>query len=91
MPTPSRLSREFEPFATIGTWPRQNRRGQVHFRLSRQIMRSSAITLAIGGKRFRLSGGGGDAWAQDRAMTEAETIGLRSERLKEFANAYVNR
>ena len=45
MPTPSRLSREFEPFATIGTWPRQNRRGEVHFRLSRQIMHSSAITL----------------------------------------------
>ena len=32
-----------------------------------------------------------DGWAQDRAMTEAETIGLRSERLKEFATAYVNR
>ena len=32
-----------------------------------------------------------DGWAQDLAMTEAETIGLRSERLKEFATAYVNR
>mgnify|MGYP000875202378 CR=1 FL=1 len=32
-----------------------------------------------------------DGWDQDRALAEAETIGLRSERLKEFATSYVNR
>lgn len=31
-----------------------------------------------------------DAWDTDAAMTEAETIGLRSERLKEFALDYVS-
>ena len=30
-----------------------------------------------------------DGWEEDRAMAEAETIGLRSERLKEFAVGYV--
>jgi hypothetical protein len=30
-----------------------------------------------------------DGWDQERAMAEAETIGLRSERLKEFATEYV--
>ena len=30
-----------------------------------------------------------DGWDTDRAMAEAETIGLRSERLKEFAVGYV--
>ena len=30
-----------------------------------------------------------DGWDADRAMAEAETIGLRSERLKEFAVGYV--
>ena len=30
-----------------------------------------------------------DGWDEDRAMAEAETIGLRSERLKEFAVGYV--
>jgi uncharacterized protein (TIGR01244 family) len=30
-----------------------------------------------------------DGWAQDRAMAEAETIGLRSEPLKAFARNYV--
>ena len=98
MPAPSRLSREFEPFATIGTWPRQNRRGQVHFRLSRQIVPGSAITLTIGGKRFRLTGGGGDAWARDRAMDAAIVAAMRSaermtiratdKRGRRFANSY---
>ena len=32
-----------------------------------------------------------DGWDQERAMAEAETIGLRSERLKEFATEYVAR
>ncbi len=32
-----------------------------------------------------------DGWNPDRAMTEAEAIGLRSERLKEFAVDYVSR
>ena len=30
-----------------------------------------------------------DGWEHDRAMAEAETIGLRSERLKAFAQSYV--
>ena len=32
-----------------------------------------------------------DGWDTERAMAEAETIGLRSERLKEFAVGYVTR
>lgn len=32
-----------------------------------------------------------DGWEQDRAMAEAEGIGLRSEPLKQFATDYVNR
>ncbi|MCY4507128.1 MAG: hypothetical protein OXG35_09235, partial [Acidobacteria bacterium] len=31
----------------------------------------------------------GDGWDTDRAMAEAETIGLRSEALKAFATEYV--
>ena len=61
-------------------------------------MHSSAITLAIGGKRFRLSGGGGDAWAHDRAMDAAIVAAMRSaermtisatdKRGRRFANSY---
>lgn len=78
IPQPSRLRRDFEPFATIGTWPRQNLRGQVHFRLSRQLSQRAAITLSIGGKSFRLTGGGGDAWAEDRTMDAAILAAMRS-------------
>ena len=78
MPAPSRLQRDFEPFATIGTWPRRNLRGQVHFRLSRQVRDGAAITLSVGGKSFRLTGGGGDAWAGDRTMDAAIVAAIRS-------------
>ncbi|MEX0341989.1 MAG: invasion associated locus B family protein [Erythrobacter sp.] len=78
IPAPSRLSRDFKPFATIGTWPRRNLRGQVYFRLSRKLAPSSAITLSVGGKRFRLTGGGGDAWAADRTMDAAIVAAMRS-------------
>ena len=98
MPAASRLQRDFEPFATVGTWPRRNLRGQLHFRLSRQLAAGSAITLAIGGKSFRLSGGGGDAWAEDRTMDAAIIAAMRSAtrmtiratdtRGRRFANTY---
>ena len=70
-PTPSRLSRDNEPFATIGTWPRRQIRGQVHFRLSRMLAKTPSIQLRIGSQRFDLTGGGGDAWAEDRTMDAA--------------------
>ncbi len=78
MPEDSRARRDFEPFATIGTWPRQNIRGQVHFRLSRQLAQRPRITLSIGAKSFQLTGGGGDAWAEDRTMDAAIVAAMRS-------------
>ena len=78
MPEDSRARRDFEPFATIGTWPRQNIRGQVHFRLSRQLAPQPRITLSIGAKSFQLTGGGGDAWAEDRKMDAAIVAAMRS-------------
>lgn len=78
VPAAIRDEREFDPFVTIGNWPRRNLRGQVHFRLSRQLAAGAAITLQIGGRSFRLTGGGGDAWAQDRTMDAAILAAMRS-------------
>ncbi|MBX7496441.1 invasion associated locus B family protein [Qipengyuania sp. 6B39] len=78
IPQPSRLKRDNEPFATIGTWPRRNLRGQVHFRLSRMLRTNGTITLQVGPKRFQLIGGGGDAWSQDRTMDAAIVAAMRS-------------
>lgn len=75
---PSARARDYEPFASIGTWPRRDVRGQVHLRLSRNIAKGAAISLRIGDNRFALTGGGGDAWAQDRRMDAAIVAAIRS-------------
>jgi len=71
--------RDYEPFASIGTWPKRQLRNQVHIRLSRTIAAGSAITLRVGNTRFRLTGGGADAWAQDQAMDAAIVASIRAE------------
>ncbi len=71
---------QYQPFASIGTWPKRNPavRNQLHIRLSREIESGSAIRLAIGGQRFELTGGGGDAWATDQRMDAAIVAAMRS-------------
>lgn len=61
----SRNRQDFEPYASVGTWPERQVRGQVHFRLSRELSATPRVRLAIGGQRFDLTGGGNDAWAAD--------------------------
>jgi hypothetical protein len=71
-------TRDHAPFASIGTWPKRNLRGQVHIRLSRAMAASASISLSVGGQRFQLTGGGGDAWAADRQMDAAIVAAMRS-------------
>lgn len=78
MPRASRGQRDYQPFASIGTWPRRSVRGQVHVRLSRKLAGGAQPTLTIGGRRFTLSGGGGDAWALDKAMDAGIVAAMRS-------------
>ncbi len=78
MAAPSTLQRDYQPYAAVGTWPRQKLRGQVHFRLSRRIDSNARIVLSIGERRFALTGGGGDAWATDRRMDAAIVAAMRS-------------
>jgi hypothetical protein len=77
---PSTLQRDYQPYASIGTWPRAALRGQVHFRLSRRLAPGQKIVLSIGDQRFELTGGGGDAWAADRRMDAAIVAAMRSAR-----------
>lgn len=78
MAEPTNLWRDYQPFAAIGTWPRRGERNQVHFRLSRKMAQGSRITLSIGGKRYALTGGGGDAWPQDDRDNAAIIAAMRS-------------
>ena len=70
--------REQAPFASIGTWPRRNLRGQVHVRLSRITATAATISLSIGGQRFELTGAAGNAWARDRRMDAGIVAAMRS-------------
>ena len=75
---PSSRQRAFDPYADIGTWPKRGLRGQVHFRLSQAIAAGSRVTLSLGGQRFELSAGGGDAWSADKRMDAAIVALMRS-------------
>lgn len=78
MAEPSTLQRDYQPYASVGTWPVRQLRNQLHLRLSRRIAATRPITLVISGQRFALTGGGGDAWAQDRQMDAALVAAMRS-------------
>jgi hypothetical protein len=69
----SRASRDFEPFASVGTWPQRQVRGQVHFQLSRNARPDSPVTLRVGRESFRLQADGNNAWAPD-AQADAQII-----------------
>lgn len=71
-------NRDYRPFASVGTWPRREIRGQLHFRLSRRLAGDATITLRVGERRFELTGGGGDAWAQGKRMDAAIVAAMRS-------------
>jgi hypothetical protein len=95
---PNRRAHDYQAFASVGTWPRRGVRGQLHFRLSRQLAPRAQVSLRIGGQRFALTGGGGDAWAQDKAMdaaivaamrsAPAMTVSARDSRGRGFADSY---
>jgi hypothetical protein len=74
----ARSSGSYEAYADVGTWPGRGVRGQVHFRLSRELAERPRITLSVGGQRFELTGGGADAWAADGRMDAAIIAAMRS-------------
>lgn len=73
----SRDRRDFDPYASVGTWPERQVRGQVHFRLSRELSSTPRVRLAIGGQRFDLTGGGNDAWAADAGADATIVAAMR--------------
>lgn len=80
MAAPSTMQRDFQPYASVGWWPKSGVRGQVHFRLSRRLQPGAPVSLSIGGQRIPLVGGGGDAWAADKRGDAAVIAAMRSAR-----------
>jgi hypothetical protein len=71
----------WRPFATIANWPRQTVRNQMHFRLRYPHSGDTPVTLQIGDRRFALSAGTADAWAQDTRADLAIIAAIRSSTL----------
>jgi hypothetical protein len=69
---------EFQPYFTVGTWPRRGARGEIHVRLSRKVGPGAVVTLTVGAQRFALLAGTADAWAADRRMDAAVVAAMRS-------------
>lgn len=75
---PSRLQRDTQPYASIGTWPARRVRNQFHLRLSREVIANRPITLRIGDRSFELTGSGTNAWAKSQTMDAAIVAAMRS-------------
>jgi hypothetical protein len=69
----ARQGQSAKGFASVGNWPRQRVRGQVHIRLSRARAAKAPVTLVVGERRFSLVAGQMDAWAAD-ARGDAQII-----------------
>lgn len=80
VPQPSKRAHDYDAYASVGTWPRRQVRGQFHVRLSRKLAEGATVSLTLDGRRFRLTGGGGDAWAVDKTMDAAIVAAMRTAR-----------
>ena len=74
----SRNARETDPYASIGTWPQRQVRGQVYFRLSRSAREGGPVRLTVGNAVFELEGSGSDAWATSRQSDAAIVAAMRA-------------
>jgi hypothetical protein len=60
-------------FVSVGWFPAQGVRGQLHIRFPQPKRQGSAVLLRIDDRTFQLIGGGHDAWAPD-ARADAEIV-----------------
>ena len=65
-------------YVSVGTWPEQEVRSQLHFRLSRSMRGGADINLLVGSERFELTGDDDNAWASSPAMDEQIVTAMRS-------------
>ena len=72
-PMKPRRNSKARAFASVGWFPAQGVRGQLHIRLAEPKRQGSAVLLRIGQRTFQLTGGGADAWAPD-GRADAEIV-----------------
>lgn len=83
---PVRMARgKWRPYASVGHWPMQRIRGQLHIRMSREKRDNAPVTLSIDDRKFALVAGGADAWAPDTRADAAIIAAMRSGRSMSIA------
>lgn len=65
-------------YASVGNWPGEQVRGQVHLRLSRALRTGTQARLTIAGRSFTLTSRGSDAWAANRQGDAAIVAAMRA-------------
>lgn len=68
----------FQPFLTVGYWPKRGIRGAVHVRLARRLAPGSSINVSFPEANFTLQAGQADAWPSDQRANAAIVAQLRT-------------
>jgi hypothetical protein len=68
----------FQPYFTVGYWPRRSIRGAVHVRLARRLAPGSSVNVSFPEANFTLQAGQADAWPMDQRANAGIIAALRS-------------
>jgi hypothetical protein len=68
----------FQPYFTVGYWPKRGIRGAVHVRLARRLAPGSSVNVSFPEANFTLQAGQADAWPADQRANAGIIAQLRS-------------
>lgn len=68
----------FQPYFTVGYWPKRSIRGAVHVRLARRLAPGSSVNVSFPEANFTLQAGQADAWPMDQRANAGIIAALRS-------------
>lgn len=68
----------FQPYLTVGYWPKRGIRGAVHVRLARRLAPGSSVNVSFPEANFTLQAGQADAWPMDHRANAGIVAALRS-------------
>lgn len=70
--------RAFQPYLTVGYWPKRGIRGAIHVRLARRLAPGSSVNVSFPDANFTLQAGQADAWPSDQRANAAIIAQMRS-------------
>lgn len=68
----------FQPYLTVGYWPKRGIRGAIHVRLARRLAPGSSVNVSFPDANFTLQAGQADAWPSDQRANAAIIAQMRS-------------